>query len=509
MDQSAEKSNPLAQPKGFYYIWVNSLIGNFSAYLFYSVFVVFFIDILHVSQSRVAIFFGAFQAIGYGLAPIGGWLSDHVFGAIKAIYIGSTFGTFGNVVLTTGIFTNKVWMIMLGFAMQLVGGGTIRVNGSKILSYMYKAHRNKADAGFTMYYASVNVGSFLALLVAPAIRTSSPTVHIGYMIIFAINLVFGLVAYSINLYALPKWSKIVPEKERKVLGKKKIWACIAGFPLATVGIYYLLNYVDVSNIIFYLIATVIFIIFFIELSKEKGDSRKRMWVSLAMIVEGILFYVLYTQMGTSMNFYAINNASKAYLFGHLIPPLAYQAFNPFWIMVLSPFLALYYNKSSRGTKKPLPLPYKFSIGMTFSFVAFLTLAVSAHFANTQSQVGMSWFAVANLFQSTAELLIGALGLSMVMKYSPARVFGLVTGIWYMALSVANILGGEIASLTGLKNGQVLAPAVSLAQYQRYFYILSAAIGVAAILMYSFSPLLTKLSQLKAGGDENAVAEGAN
>ena len=54
-----------------------------------------------------------------------------------------------------------------------------------------------------------------------------------------------------------------------------------------------------------------------------------------MLGEVVVFYILYAQMPTSLNFFAIHNVHHT-LLGFDIKPGEFQALNPFWIIIASP-----------------------------------------------------------------------------------------------------------------------------------------------------------------------------
>ena len=41
-----------------------------------------------------------------------------------------------------------------------------------------------------------------------------------------------------------------------------------------------------------------------------------------------------------------------------------------------------------------------------------------------------------------------MGLSTVTKLAPARIVGLMMGVWFLALSLGNFIGGHVAGLFG-------------------------------------------------------------
>ena len=57
-----------------------------------------------------------------------------------------------------------------------------------------------------------------------------------------------------------------------------------------------------------------------------------------------------------------------------------------------------------------------------------------------------WLVVSYLFQTLGELCLSPVGLSAMSRLAPARIAGLVMGVWFLALSVGNYLAGMAASV---------------------------------------------------------------
>jgi proton-dependent oligopeptide transporter, POT family len=87
-----------------------------------------------------------------------------------------------------------------------------------------------------------------------------------------------------------------------------------------------------------------------------------MFIAFVLMVEGVIFFTLYQQMPTSVNFFAIHNVTPT-IFGFKIDPLAFQTLNPFWIVVMSPILAILYNKYGKKGKD-LKITTKFAFGIS-------------------------------------------------------------------------------------------------------------------------------------------------
>ena len=99
-----------------------------------------------------------------------------------------------------------------------------------------------------------------------------------------------------------------------------------------------------------------------------------MFVAFILMIEAVLFYILYAQMPTSLNFFAINNVHHEIL-GFTINPVSFRALNPFWVVVASPVLAaIYTHLGHKG--KDLTMPVKFTLGMFLCALGFLTAAAA-------------------------------------------------------------------------------------------------------------------------------------
>ena len=59
-----------------------------------------------------------------------------------------------------------------------------------------------------------------------------------------------------------------------------------------------------------------------------------------------------------------------------------------------------------------------------------------------------WLVVTYLLHTFGELSLSPVGLSATTKLAPARVAGLMMGLWFLAIGVGNFIGGRLASLYG-------------------------------------------------------------
>ncbi|MDE4959474.1 MFS transporter, partial [Francisella tularensis subsp. holarctica] len=76
------------------------------------------------------------------------------------------------------------------------------------------------------------------------------------------------------------------------------------------------------------------------------------------------------------------------------------------------------------------------------------------FTATTGVVSGLWLVASYFFKSTGELLISALGLSMVAELFPRNISGLAQGMWLLTTMVAGPICGYVGALTAPAAGTV-------------------------------------------------------
>ncbi|MEJ7605669.1 MAG: MFS transporter, partial [Bryobacteraceae bacterium] len=84
-------------------------------------------------------------------------------------------------------------------------------------------------------------------------------------------------------------------------------------------------------------------------------------------------------------------------------------------------------------------------GLLLVGLGFLVLATGAAISHTGVRVSPFWLVTTYLLHTMGELCLSPVGLSAMTKLAPARVAGLMMGVWFLSLSVGNYMGGRLAS----------------------------------------------------------------
>lgn len=479
--QESVSLNAFKQPKSFYLIFSIELWERFGFYGLQGIMAVYLVKMLGMSEADSISLFASFSALVYGLVAIGGWLGDKVLGTKRVIMLGTIVLAVGYALVAYS--GHDAAIVYLGLATIAVGNGLFKANPSSLLATCYKKDDPRLDGAFTMYYMAINIGSFFSMLATPVLAAK-----FGWSVAFSLSFI-GMLITLVNFIFCKKWVKNYgSQADFKPLHVGKLLATIVGI-IVLIGIAtWLLHNQSVARIALAVIALGIVIIFAKETFSMQDAARRKMIVAFILMLQAIVFFVLYQQMPTSLNFFAIRNVEHAIL-GINFEPEQFQALNPFWIMVGSPILAAIYNKM--GDR--LPMPFKFASGMVLCSLAFLVLPVGATFANAAGIVSVNWLILSYALQSIGELMISGLGLAMIAQLVPQRLMGFIMGSWFLTTAAAAIIAGKVANLMAVPE-DVKDPLLSLDIYSHVFMQIGIVTAIIAVLMLLLAPKLNRMTQ---------------
>lgn len=123
----------------------------------------------------------------------------------------------------------------------------------------------------------------------------------------------------------------------------------------------------------------------------------------------------------------------------------FQSVNPFWVIVLTPFVVGVWMLLRRKNKEPTT-PSKIIIGLFISAISCLVMVLAVQAGqNGAIKVSPLWLVAGYGVITIGELCLSPMGLSFVSKLSPARITALMMGGFFLANSVGNKLSGILAS----------------------------------------------------------------
>lgn len=472
--------------------WLLPLIGfieffeRFGFYTLQGILVLYLLKVHHYSSEEAYHIFGAFSALVYGFVGLGGWCGDKIFGPKKTLLIGLVVMLLGYIGMS--LFAQKT--LFPSLAAICIGNALFKANPGALLGHMYQHEPSRLHSAFTIFYMTVNMGALLALIVGPFLSSTY-----GYQYVFATSALGMVVAILTVIFK----QKILDEavKDKVFIGFK--WDNVLLGLLTLVLLWGLASYLLSAYewVIFGLkIIIVLVLALYLKIClQEKGATRHRMYAVLILMFEAVIFFTLYQQMPTSINMYAVMHVHPKVL-GWTFDAQSFQALNPFWIIIWSPFLAKFYQKNALS-KQPWSIFRKFSYGMLCSGISYGILYLSQFYADGQFYISGLWLVVSYIFQSLAELLVSALGLAMVAELVPNYRIGGVMGMWFLTSAVSGFTGAKLASLTTLPDGKLTATLESLQAFGHVFGGIALVILLIAAIMLWSNRFLEKWVESKA------------
>src|SRR6478735_5228393 len=163
---SADDRAFLGHPKGLSTLFFVELWERFSYYGMRAILLYFLIDTvanggLGIDETTGTAVVAIYGASVYLLSIIGGFTADRLFGARRSTL-------YRAVVIMAG----HAW---LGIALVALGTGLLKPNVSAMVGTLYKPDDARRDGGFSIFYMSINIGSFFSPLVVGWLRE-----HYGY-----------------------------------------------------------------------------------------------------------------------------------------------------------------------------------------------------------------------------------------------------------------------------------------------------------------------------------------
>ena len=402
-----------------------------------------------------------------------------------------------------------VILMLVGLSMVTVGNGFFKPNISTIVGTLYEQGDRRRDAGFTIFYMGINLGSLFSQLLCPLLADT-----VGWWAGFGLAAIGMLFSWSLIQFdggRLAGYGEPPAQegKNRDLL----IYVCaILAVPVALFLFWNLMSAPkpeEGAGIVGYLMSLplmgkLLFGTFLVAVpgiliwSAKVGTKveLQMMFAAMVLIVFNVVFWTLFEQAGSSLTLFADRN-TNLYPFPELFPKFRISAgqtqfFNALFIVLLAPVFSMIWNALAKRGIEP-SIPIKFAIALMGVGAGFLFLVWGAQFAGADFKVALWWLAGLYFIHSAAELCISPVGLSMVTKLSIARIVGLMMGVWFLSISVAQYVGGIVAQVASVETvgGQVTNLKVSLDTYAGVFQTIGIASVIIGAVLLLMSPIIKK------------------
>lgn len=477
------------QPKQLYLLFFTEMWERFSFYGMKALLIAYMTSQLKFDDPKAYAIFGSYTALVYTMPLFGGFMADRYLGYRRAILFGGILMSLGHLVLALP----NSWSFFYGMAFIICGNGFFKPNISSLVGTLYLKNDPRRDSGFSIFYMGINIGAAIGGFLCAWVGTEINW-HYGFGLA-GIFMVIGLVVFAIGKQSL-KEKGLPPDS---VALNKPVFAfftpqlLIYGSTLLIVPLVVTLfhQYEVMDYIMFALGAIALIYILRIAFTLEK-ESKFQLLAALVMIIFSVVFWAFYEQNAGSINLLAARNAQMN-LFGLQLNPLSINNFlPPGWVIVLSFLAAWLWPWLNKRGKEP-STPLKFALSFLLMGIGFYVFYIGCK-ANVETGVIPLWpFVAGYLFIISGELCLSPIGLSMITKLSPAKMVGMMMGIWFFASAVGEFLAAKIGSLMSVPTDVIAKnnPALTLPYYADIISKIGIGSAIIGVLLICLSPVIKK------------------
>ncbi|WP_019240224.1 MULTISPECIES: peptide MFS transporter [Bacillus] len=451
-----KQKNVSKHPPGLYLLFFTEMWERFSYYGMRGILVLYLTKELIEGglgmSSTVALSIYGFYTGACYLAPlVGGWLSDMYLGKRLAITLGGISMALGNFIMFLG---DAQWSMYTGLALLIIGNGFFKPNISTLVGELYEENDPKRDAAFTIFYMGINLGAFIAPLIIALVTDKIMGGMQGDVFVYGYK--YGFLISSIGMVIGQVLFNTLGNKYLGDLGKKPSRNEVVGD-------------VEAKN-------------------RPLTSIEKQRTVAILILASIVIFFWAgFEQAGSSLTLYTDKFVDRT-IFGFEIPTPWFQSVNPLFIILLAPLVSMLWVKLARSKRGDLPSPVKMAIGMILLGVGYMVLLVAvlgtgSNEAEVVNKAHIIFIVLTYMFHTIGELFLSPVGLSTVSRIAPVKLASLLMGVWLASSGIANILAGQLASVT---------------QKLGYFEVFAAIGGMAILLgliLLAFSKKITKMMHI--------------
>jgi len=401
------------------------------------------------------------------------------------------------------------FLLLIGLALVVIGNGFFKPNISTMVGTLYAEGDRRRDAGFTIFYMGINLGSLFSQILCPLLAVGMGSWGgLGWWAGFALAAAGMLVSWTLIQFDGGKLNGVGDRPAGAPANRDYIIyiGAILAIPVAWLLFSNLMNSVpptEGTGIIGYvanlpIMGKIMFGTFLVAVpgilvwSWAKGTKAEfqMMIAAMVLITFNTVFWTLFEQAGSSLTLFADRNTDLSVFGLFSISAGQTQFFNAAFIVLLAPLFSMLWNGLARRGMEP-PIPIKFGMALMGVGAGFLFLVWGAQFAGPDFKVGLWWLAGLYLIHSVAELCISPVGLSMITKLSIARIVGMMMGVWFLSIAVAQYVAGLVAQVASVETvgGQVTNLQVSLNTYVGVFTAIGwISVGIGVVLLLLSWPL---------------------
>ena len=508
----------LSHPKGLYVCFLTEMWERFSFYGMKALLLLYLVKYHLFDDANGYNLIGAYGGLVYAVPVLGGLVADRWLGMRKSVILGGVLlclGHFGMAieghqaaVVSGKIVRDESALQMFYFSLALIiaGVGFLKPNISTIVGRLYTDNDPRRDSGFTIFYAGINLGAFIAPLLCGWLgetygwRYGFGLAGLG-MVAGLINFIYGQrhfygVAEANDPDRLNQRVFGILRRETAiyvaaVFGVLVIWGLVQTHSVLLTFTSWLPAMSPVILGLHSVTICLTFGVFWYLLKNATAVEKHRMTVLLVLILGGLTFFTLYEQTYGSWILFS-DRLMNRNAFGIEWSASQLSALGAMFILVLSPGFAWLWPRLEKQGLNP-GKPAKTALGILVAGLSFAILVYSIDHPQANGFVSLWWLVLAYLVLEIGEIMLSPIGLSAVTQLSVPRLVSLMMGAWFLGTSYSEVLAAQLGKLSVVAqlDGQEINLGAAMGGYQSLFGLLfwiGLGIGIALL---AFSPILNK------------------
>ncbi len=484
-------------PKQLWYLFFSEMWERFSFYGMRGMLVVFMVNQLMMDEKTANLQYGATQAFVYAFTFIGGLFADKILGYRKSLFWGGLLMIVGSIILAI----DPKAFFFFGISFTIIGTGFFKPNISTMVGKLYKDDDNRRDAGFSLFYAGVNLGALIGGYICIAVANGNMFAsyvpeNLRWNVAFgfaAIVMVVSLLTFtqtqkSLGEIGLSPLANMEPSK-RKTL---EIATYIGSLVIIPV-IMTMVAKTEYTDYFMFVIGPASLLYLFYEMRNFSLAENKKLFAALVFIIFSIFFWAFFEQSGGSLSLFAANNLENTVVGVKLDPNGVNNSANSLFVIAFAALVGMTWLWMNKRKIEPNTV-VKFGLAFIFLAGGFYVFYYTKFFADaTTGKTSLDLFTFGWFVITFGELCLSPIGMSAMTKLSPQKTQAVIMGMWFLASAYgqyfAGILGANIAEAS--KNSTNLD---KLMVYADGYKQLALYALIAGVILIVISPLVKKLMQ---------------
>lgn len=483
-------------PKQLWYLFFSEMWERFSFYGMRGMLAVFMVSQLAMDEKTANLQYGATQAWVYAFTFIGGLFADKILGLRKSLFWGGILMIVGSVILA--LDPKNFFFIGIGFT--IVGTGFFKPNISSMVGQLYKDGDTRRDAGFSLFYAGVNLGALIGGYICIAVANGnmwSSFVPENLRWNYAFG--FAAVVMIISLLTFTQTQKSLGEIGLSPLAhlensKRKTFEVLTFIcSLAIVpAIILMVENTTYTDWFMMIIGPASILYLFYEMKNFSITENLKLLAALVFIIFSIFFWAFFEQSGGSLSLFAANNLKNTVLGITLDPNGVNNSANSLFVIVFAALVGMVWIWMAKKKIEPNTV-VKFGLAFLFLAGGFWVFYYTQFFADASGKTSLDLFTFGWFVITFGELCLSPIGMSAMTKLSPQKTQAVIMGMWFLASAYgqyfAGLLGAGIAEAS--ENANNLE---KLKTYTDGYLQLAVYALIAGVLLIAIAPMIKKLMQ---------------